>query len=289
MVKLAGLKNTDNVVSCADTYAQWRNFNKESLDNFYILPNGIKKYLSYFDGKALNLYLYYCLHSNNETGESWHSTKTCARELGVSERSINNWNLTLEDVGLIKRISTNRSSKSSFLLPISDFIYHEKNKGVIEYLKDYHTSSYQRDIDGDLVAVFNLFQWRKNKDTGDYTDPYNTICLCFERVHRPKKSNEIFVVRKFVLLDEGFVKQTVSTSNNGLYADVFRIKNKEDEFDLQKELEDKGLDFKTNVVFDNLFINSKFNLKDFYKKDILDLLVALSVERANLGEVDVIE
>lgn len=285
--KLAGIKSkSSDKKKITENYEQWREFSKGSKENFYILPSGIKKYLSYFDGKALNLYLYYCLHSKNDTGESWHSTKKCAESLNVTERSINNWNTTLEQIGLIKRTSADKLSKSTFLLPISDFIVFEQRLTVEEFLKDYLKSDYQKDLVGELVAIFNLYQWRKNKESNEYTEKYNVICLIFERNHLEPKSNVTFRVRKFVLISENLIDQTLKTVANDIKDDVYRIEDKNVILDIFRGA---GITIDGNVTIENMIVSSKYNLKDFHQENILKLLNHLCDNRNELGEMSIVE
>lgn len=284
--KLSGIESKVSEKKISENYEQWREFSKESKENFYILPSGLKKYLSFFDGKALNLYLYYCLHSKNETGESWHSTKKCADSLNVTERSINNWNKILEEIGLIKRTSTDKLSKSTFLLPISDFIVFEKRLSVDEFLKDYFKSEYQRDLVGELVSIFNLYQWRKNMESNEYTDKYNVMCLVFERNHSPSKADVSFRVRKFVFISENLIDQTLKTVANDIKDDVYRIEDKNIILEIFRE---SSITISNDVTVENMIINTKYNLKDFHKGRILELLNHLCDNRNQLGEMNIVE
>ncbi|MBA1395118.1 hypothetical protein EQ500_14800, partial [Lactobacillus sp. XV13L] len=68
-----------------------------------MMPEGLKQYLPYISNGALKLYIDYGFRSKNKTGDSWPSVRTLARELGVDERTINNWNSELLDLQLIAR------------------------------------------------------------------------------------------------------------------------------------------------------------------------------------------
>lgn len=284
MVKLAGLSNKKNENKVTDSYKQWREFNKGVGDNFYILPSGIKEYLPYFDGKAMNLYLYYCLHSSNTTGESWHSTKKCAEELRVTERSINNWNKILENIGLVVRTKNNKKSTSTFLLPISNYVVGNYEDNAIDYLKKYKASQQLKDIDGKLVSVYNLFQFRKNKDTNNYDDPYNVLCFIFERTHTYEKEGLDFTVKKHILIHEGFIQQEVDFVVNDVVDDAYRINNAR--IDVKKEFAPAELGLESEVIYENFAINSKINLKKASSVEVLELLDALGEQRGNLEEME---
>lgn len=285
MVKLAGLSNKKKESKITDSYKQWREFNKGVKDGFYILPSGIKKYLPYFDGKAMNLYLYYCLHSDNKTGESWHSTQKCAEELKVTDRSINNWNKILENIGLIVRTKNNRKSMSTFLLPISNYVVGNYEDNAIHYLEKYKESQHLKDIDGELVNVYNLFQFRKNKDTNNYDDPYNVLCFTFERTHVYEKEGIDFKVRKHILIHEGFIQQDdVDFDVNDIVDDAYRIKDSS--INIRSKIASEKLGLEGKIIYGNLAINSKFNLKKPLSTEVLELLEELSKQRENLGEME---
>lgn len=283
MIEIAGLSNNTKK-RYGDSYGQWRNYNKGSKNTFHILPSGISNYLPYFSGKAMNLYLFYCLNSNNDTGESWYSTKTCSKKLQVTERSINNWNMTLEDIGLIVRAANNKTSKSTFLLPLSDYVITEEI-GVVDYVKDYQKNEYKELTDGKLVSVINLFQWRKNPETKHYDVPYNVICLAFERTHYYEKADKKFMVRKFVLLGEDTIDQEIETKSNEFSKSVYRIGNEEK---LKTIFRKEHVTLGSEVIFANLAINSMFNLKDEFKKDVLELCISICDNRDSMEEVDII-
>ena len=78
-------------------------------------------FLPYLTDGAVKLYLHYAFAANSNTGESWHSMDTISRELGTTERSIGNWNRSLEDLGLIYRTRNKKKSKTTFILPLTGF------------------------------------------------------------------------------------------------------------------------------------------------------------------------
>ncbi|MEB7735296.1 hypothetical protein [Mammaliicoccus sciuri] len=285
MIEIAGLSNGNNK-KYGDSYGQWRDYNKDAKNTFHILPSGIKKYLPYFDGKAMNLYLFYCLNSRNDTGESWYSTKKCAEELEVTVRSINNWNTILEDIGLIVRAANNHTSKSTFLLPLSSYVVKEDEIGVTDFVRDYNQNNYKRITDGKLVSVINLFQWRKNSETKFYDVPYNIICLGFERTHYYDRAQKDFTVRKFVLLGENNINQEIDFKSSEFTKNVYRIDSGDN---IKTIFREKNVTLDQDVVIGNMAISSNINLKDEFKKEVLELLDVICENRDKLEEVDIVE
>lgn len=74
----------------------------------------------------------------------------------MTTKTINTWNKTLVDLGMIARIDDNHLSKSTILLPLSSYY----KLALDSSLKDV-TESTVHEIDGNLVAVYHLFEWRK--------------------------------------------------------------------------------------------------------------------------------
>lgn len=283
LVKLSGVKSKKKASIISESYEQWRNYTKESKDNFFIMPSGIKKYLPFFSGKAMNLYLFYCLNSDNRTGESWYSTKTCAKHLNVTERTINKWNEVLEAIGLIKRTSNNKTSKSTFLLPISNFIVKIDDMKSPQYVSSYYESNYQQDIDGELVGVINIFQWRKDLEKKTYTVPFNITCLMFERSYSSHDINT--TVRKFILIKDG-IEQELKTNNNDIKDDVYLI-DKGDT--IRKIFREAKTNLPLEVITSNIAVSSRFNLTSENNKEVMELLEAICEERTSLKEMTVIE
>lgn len=276
-INISGLsvKKISDVEATQHAYQEWRKFRKESQETFFIIPTGLKEYLPYFYTKALNLFLYYCFHAKNETGESWHSIETISKSLGVSTRTINKWNTVLEKAGLIYREANNHLSKSTFLLPISNYYIIKPNITVFEYLQNTNSR-----IDGELKGILHMFQWRKNTETGEYTQPYNVYCCIFEREHQFEE--KIFKLRKYVFLD--FLAEPefkIAKTANELADDVYKISITESKLmeKLKEELEENLL---KKIEIHSLAINSKFNLLEASNSKNLTLLEALN---ANLSEL----
>lgn len=117
MFKLLGLDNHSSDTSYL--YQEWK---KQQSVGYAILSNHIEDYLPYITAPALKLYLFYVIHANNDSGSSYYSNNSIARRLKVSEKTINNWNASLQDIGLISRTRAFNSSSTTQLLPLSDFI-----------------------------------------------------------------------------------------------------------------------------------------------------------------------
>ena len=100
---------------------------------------------------------------------------------------------------MIGRISEGKSSKTTYLLPISDYFYFEKDIKV----KTFVEKSTEK-IDGKLIGIFHLFQWRK-RETKDYSEPYNVTCLVFKRSYSADETNinkKKFEIIKAVFFEE---------------------------------------------------------------------------------------
>lgn len=270
-IKISGLSMNEvsDVEATQQAYQEWRKFRKESQESFFIIPTGLKEYLPYFYTKALNLFLYYCFHAKNETGESWHSIETISKALGVSTRTINKWNTVLEKAGLIYREANNHLSKSTFLLPISNYYVIKNDITIAEYLKNSKSL-----IDGNLKGVLHMFQWRKNTETNEYTQPYNVYCCIFEREHHFEE--EIFKIRKYVFLD--YTSEPIfeiKKTSKELSDDVYKIDVKETEL-LEKLKKELGETLLNELVVQSLAINSKFNLLEASNSKNLALLEELN-------------
>lgn len=279
-INISGLekKDFDIIEVTQNSYKEWRQFRKDSKENYFIIPTGLKDYLPYFYSKAMNLYLYYCLHSKNETGESWHSTDTISNFLNVSQRTINHWNNVLEKAGLIFRISNNRQSKSTFLLPISSYYVLKPELTLQECI-----ANSQKEVDGELKAILHFFQWRKSKETEEYTKPYNTICCIFERTH--EFSDKHFKIQKYVFVHTD-IKHSIQTQAKDLKNDVYKIKSQD--FNFKDSTDIKNI-MNENVVIESFAIHPKFNLTEPARQTNLDLLSALNENLdkvRNINEID---
>lgn len=177
------------------------------------MSEGFKQYLPYISSGALKLYIDYGFRSKNETGDSWPSVKTLASDLGVDERTINNWNSELLNLQLIARGSSSHASQTTYLLPTSDIIIKlsslrrfknqklENNDDLKRIVVDYAMATNRN-----LERVLHLFQWRKNrkKESNNqlYSDPMNVVALCLRRrgIAKQKKTHKQIYIDNYCLL-----------------------------------------------------------------------------------------
>lgn len=106
----------------SDTSFLYQEWKSQQAAGYAILSNHIEDYLPYLAAPVLKLYLFYLIHANNDLGNSYYSNNLIARKLKVSEKTINNWNASLQDIGLISRTRAFNSSSTTQLLPLSDFV-----------------------------------------------------------------------------------------------------------------------------------------------------------------------
>lgn len=259
--------NINNSVTNSDSehikenYQKWREFQKDNDSNFLILNNSFNEYLPVLKTGALNLYLFYCFHSKNKTGENWYSLDTLAKELNTSKRSIINWNEELVSVGLIYRQDEGKTSKTTFLLPTSNFFLDFREKTNFEDYK----KIYKEPIDGRLVSVYHIFQWRKNKATRKFDEPHNTLVAVFERCY--EKEGYFFSVRKYVLFSEDSIANTKIDNLN--LTDTIYL------FNSPLILKDESIKVK------GVAVSTQYNFKS-NATDILDILNELRDNEAQL-------
>lgn len=245
-------------------YGNWRSFRSNLNKPFMMIPVEINGYASSVRSRALSLYMYYCYRAGNNTGSSWPAIETIAADLGVSPRSINNWNIELETLGLITRINEGRNSKTTYLLPISSYSYFENNISPEKIL-----DLYNEKIDGKLVAIFHLFQWRKDKNKTVYNEPYNVTCIVFQRRHTPDETNndkKEFVITKAIMFEEEEFKDK-------------KLDKASEEFSEDNKVfifETEARSYAINVEVDGIAVTNKINLKETKKSDeVIDFIEQL--------------
>lgn len=116
-------------------------------------------FLPYLTDGAVKLYLHYAFAANSNTGESWHSMDTISRELGTTERSIGNWNRSLEDLGLIYRTRNKKKSKTTFILPLTGFAVNmgkQQMGQILDELKLRRPGEYDR-VFGAFSQMIKLY------------------------------------------------------------------------------------------------------------------------------------
>lgn len=108
-------------------YKEWLNFVKTQKNvGYFIISNNIEEYLPFIKSPAINLYLFYAAHAKNGKGFSFYSIDKLAEKLKVTPKTINNWNATLSDLGLIFRSSNSYHSSRTQLLPATNFLIDPK-------------------------------------------------------------------------------------------------------------------------------------------------------------------
>lgn len=247
-----------------NNYKLWRKHRKELSEPFFMVPSEIRHYVSSIKSKAISLYLYYCYRANNNSGKSWASVERTAEDLGISTKSVNNWNNELESLGLITRISEGRSSKTTYLLPISDYYYFEKNVTPTKFIE-----FSEEQIDGEILCVLHLFQWTKGKQE-ENAEPYNVTCLIFQRSYEPdgtSNNKPKFLITKAVFFEEEEDKNIRINKNIGDFSD----EQPAYVFETSQRL------FPFSIPSFGIAVSNKINLKDTKKsKEVLDLVQQLA-------------
>jgi hypothetical protein len=99
-------------------HSQWRDTNFINKEGFFPVFNGFKEKMPYLSGGAVSLFIYFGLHSNNQTGECYHSINKISTYFNKSTRTINNWIKELEDAKLIVRMQLEINGPShTFIRP----------------------------------------------------------------------------------------------------------------------------------------------------------------------------
>lgn len=155
-------------------YSLWRENARTLKRPFYMLYSGFEDYLPHLSTNAVRLYLYYAFRARNETGESFPALHTIAEALKVTDRSINNWNQDLIDLGLIKRENGGgHKSTTTYLLPTSDLqlTYEQvfQNQKAPEGPADYNhlkkeIEEFASATGQELTNILHLYQWRRGEE-----------------------------------------------------------------------------------------------------------------------------
>lgn len=255
-----------------NNYKYWREHRKDGKQPFLMVPSEILNYLKSIHTRAISLYLYYCSRAGNNTGKSWAAVETAAKELDISTKSVNNWNRELEELGLIARINEGKSSKTTYLLPISNYTYFEKNTDPATFIEKSHPK-----IDGELISVFHLFQWRK-EDTEEFTKPYNVTALVFQRSYEiDDYEKRKFAITKAVFFEEEkYEKMSIDKKNEDF------LKEEAYQFDTEKR------PYALEIETFGIAVSSKINLKETKKEnEVVDLINQLveGLENENIKDL----
>lgn len=122
--QLEAESESDKLISI---YKEWLDFVKTQKSvGYFIVSNDIEEYLPFIKSPAINLYLFYAAHAKNGKGFSFYSIDKLAEKLKVTPKTINNWNATLSDLGLIFRSPNSYHSSRTQLLPTTNFLIDPK-------------------------------------------------------------------------------------------------------------------------------------------------------------------
>lgn len=180
-------------------YERWRSFRQNSNENYFILPKELEKYLPSINTRAINLYLLYCFKADNKTGTSYPSVDYCSNTLKVSSRSIDSWNAILVNLGLIYRSAETYRSKTTYILPISDYYYIEEDMSPLDYIEDFKKhEEINLNVDGKLTHIFHLNQWKETNSRQELNSR-NAIALVYKRSYTDQGLNKTFTIFKTIL------------------------------------------------------------------------------------------
>jgi len=101
-------------------YKQWKLNQKQNKNGFFIIYNDLftSGKLKELNSNSLKVYIYLGIHSNNDTGESWHSVETIAKYFEMDKRTISRALKNLEEINLISRVQKGfRRVANTFLMP----------------------------------------------------------------------------------------------------------------------------------------------------------------------------
>lgn len=99
-------------------HSQWRDTNFSNKNGFFPVFHDFKEVLPNLSGGAVSLFIYMGLHSNNQTGECFHSIDKISKFFAKSPRTISKWISELEEVKLIERLQLELNGPAhTFLRP----------------------------------------------------------------------------------------------------------------------------------------------------------------------------
>lgn len=100
-------------------YRRWRTQLMRKESGFFALYQDFLPMIKELSAPALRVYLYVGLHSNNWTGESWHSLSTIAETLKMDPRTVRRALNELVDHELVARLQkTPRGRTYTYLRPL---------------------------------------------------------------------------------------------------------------------------------------------------------------------------
>lgn len=262
-------------------YKLWKEYLQNNNSGFFMLYNDFKKFLPEISTGALKLYLFYGFHSKNLTGESWYSIDTIANHLDTTPRSINTWNSELEKLGLIYRSADNKSSKTTYLVPYSNYIVNS-NQDINEFLDDYLNNKFMINTLGNIKRIFHIFQWRQGESKGIYDKPLNLIIIEFNKKYNLIKSNKTDSRKKI------FIFELNNVINEKFFVEIKQVYMSKDTpiflFDSPFNIPEINYDYITKGIV----INTKFDLKkSTVFKSVLDELSREDVDFTQYKKVQI--
>ena len=186
----------------------------------------------------------------------------------MTPKTIANWNNILVELGMSARIDDSHLSKSTVLLPLSNYYRIATNSSLKDIIQEKNST-----VDGELIAFYHLFEWRKRDNEEIYDVPYNTLCCVFER-KTPRDS-----IYKFVLVeDEKLNNFKLNHSTNQIFEDVYRFQSEY----LNDLLTEHKLE---SIPHENFVINTKFNLVSPKEPKLVDLLLAVTQNMSSKDKI----
>lgn len=99
-------------------HSQWRDTNFIEKKGFFPVFEDFKEVMPEISTGAISLFIYFGLHSNNLTGECFHSIERISKFFGKSTRTISSWIKELEEKKLIERVQLKfNSTAHTFIKP----------------------------------------------------------------------------------------------------------------------------------------------------------------------------
>lgn len=101
-------------------YKEWKTNQRDNKIGFFMIYNDLftSGKLKDINSNALKIYIYFGIHSNNDTGECWHSVEAIAEYFNIDKRTVNRALKNLEEINLISRVQKGfRRVANTFLRP----------------------------------------------------------------------------------------------------------------------------------------------------------------------------
>ncbi len=145
-------------------YKKWRQMKRKTKEPFFAVYKDLAKHLHEIETGPLKLYIYYGFAAGNEDGSSWHSSSTIADKLMVNKKTVEAWNKKLEEYGLVYRVFDGKPTKTTYLLPLSDYAH---DMGSKQSFDAWVTSDDFRNTYGEICSFF-VFTEKKGTRYDNY-------------------------------------------------------------------------------------------------------------------------